>query len=402
MPVPDRPVTAIPVPRVLVVADSADRTPEGIVLVDTVRWLTEHTAAEVRVLLFTRGPLSDEIEQAAATTVVADLDRTSRDAVIERLWFRLRMSRRGFQKRAARLGLSSWGPEDVVYLHSPSAVQALNYLPGDRPPVLCRLAESTEAQGWGLTRSNQRLLVKRVDRFLAETRWKVDELVKRHGVPRGRIHQIEPLIQPTDPRLPSEGAGPAVTRSALGIPEDAFLIGAYSPSPPEDPPDHSVALASLLTRRARACPLLCLWVADRESTAFWIEHDLERTGLGGSVRLFRSAAEMDRYFPHCDVLAYLSRLDAPVPHVYLEVAAEGTPLICFEGNELAAFVGENEGGFVVPYLDVVAVADAIVALAEDSELYQKLGEGAARRVLDRHGVAGYAARLWADLRDAVA
>jgi glycosyltransferase involved in cell wall biosynthesis len=101
----------------------------------------------------------------------------------------------------------------------------------------------------------------------------------------------------------------------------------------------------------------------------------------------------------CDALVLISRLD-DLALVYLAAAARGIPLVCFEGNELAEVVGDGEGGFVVPYLDVAAVADRLAELEADPRLRSRLGRGAVERVARTHGVGRVAERLWDELCEA--
>jgi glycosyltransferase involved in cell wall biosynthesis len=48
---------------------------------------------------------------------------------------------------------------------------------------------------------------------------------------------------------------------------------------------------------------------------------------------------------------------------------------------------EEDCGFVVPYIDVAAMAAKVVALAESPELRARLGAAASRKVRERHDIS---------------
>ena len=392
--------------RLVVAGDRADADEEGVVLVETVRTLVEGLNGldrDVTVLLVQGGPLVEELATLAPVIVVADLDRRSRDAVAERVLFALRLRRAAFRRRRTRLGLGGLADGDAVYLHSVLAVQVLRYLDADGPRVVCRLPRSLEPLRWGLGKADQSLLLDRVDRFVAERGVRVAELLGSLDVPPERVVEVPEVILPTDPRAPRPDADTGSLRSALDLDEDAFLVGGYSPATTADPPDLSVFLASLLTRRAREVPITCLWVITHEAVAFWIEHDVDRTGVADAVRIVHSNGEMEPQLRLCDVLVHLTRIDAPASLNYLEVAADGVPIVCFTESSLTPFVqdgtepGEGPGGITVGYLDVLGIADAIARLCEDPELRRRLGRGAAARIADVHSVARFAERLVPEL-----
>ena len=81
----------------------------------------------------------------------------------------------------------------------------------------------------------------------------------------------------------------------------------------------------------------------------------------------------------------VSRED-PFPLVCLETATLGKPVICFaDAGGMPEFV-ENDSGFVVPYLDIEAVAERILELYANPSLREEMGASAARKVRERHDI----------------
>ena len=79
--------------------------------------------------------------------------------------------------------------------------------------------------------------------------------------------------------------------------------------------------------------------------------------------------------------------------VALEAAALGKPVLCFaDSGGMPEFV-EDDAGFVVPYLDLAAMAERIAALAVDTTLRARLGKRAAEKVCGMYDIAAGSKRI---------
>jgi glycosyltransferase involved in cell wall biosynthesis len=77
----------------------------------------------------------------------------------------------------------------------------------------------------------------------------------------------------------------------------------------------------------------------------------------------------------------------------LEAAALEKPIICFAGaGGMPEFV-EDDCGFVVPYLDITAMAERVACLLDSPECRLKMGEAACRKVAQRHDISVAAPRI---------
>lgn len=92
------------------------------------------------------------------------------------------------------------------------------------------------------------------------------------------------------------------------------------------------------------------------------------------------------YFSEFALFALMSRED-PYPLVCLEAASLAKPIICFDqaGGE-PEFV-EDDCGFVVPYLNLDAMADKILLLIKSPDLRDKMGIQAKQKVVSRHHIS---------------
>jgi glycosyltransferase involved in cell wall biosynthesis len=104
-----------------------------------------------------------------------------------------------------------------------------------------------------------------------------------------------------------------------------------------------------------------------------IEADLEKANLKETVFFVGEQSKPESYYKKFDVFLMTSRED-PFPLVCIEVGKLGIPIICFEKATGTAEILVDGGGFVVPYLDVIAMAEKLVLYYRDSALRNKDGE----------------------------
>ena len=123
-----------------------------------------------------------------------------------------------------------------------------------------------------------------------------------------------------------------------------------------------------------------------------ISHDIKKAGLEQYVHFCGHVANPLDYFAASDLFALVSRED-PYPLVCLEAAMLGKPILCFaNAGGMPEFV-ENDAGFVVPYLDIDAMADKVTEFIKDEKLLEDMGARASRKVKERHVVSVAAPRI---------
>jgi glycosyltransferase involved in cell wall biosynthesis len=89
----------------------------------------------------------------------------------------------------------------------------------------------------------------------------------------------------------------------------------------------------------------------------------------------------------------LTSREDPYPVGCLEAAALEKPIVCFANAGGASEFLEEDCGFVVPYLDVPAMADRIVSLIDSADRRRTMGTAARRKVTERHDVSRAAPRI---------
>ena len=105
-----------------------------------------------------------------------------------------------------------------------------------------------------------------------------------------------------------------------------------------------------------------------------IFEDVKKAKLEGVVDFMGQKPDPFPFFSGFDVFLMTSRED-PFPLVCIEVGLLGKPIICFKNAVGTSEVIEsNGGGVVVPYLDIRAMAEAIISYKHDIELLKNDGE----------------------------
>jgi glycosyltransferase involved in cell wall biosynthesis len=101
-------------------------------------------------------------------------------------------------------------------------------------------------------------------------------------------------------------------------------------------------------------------------------HDRALLGLEQTVKLIPPVSNPHDYLSAIDVFTLTSREDS-FSLVSLESAALGIPVICFAGGGGCPDLVGPDGGQVVPYLDIPAMAQAVFTLSDDVNLRSQVG-----------------------------
>jgi glycosyltransferase involved in cell wall biosynthesis len=166
--------------------------------------------------------------------------------------------------------------------------------------------------------------------------------------------------------------------------------------------DHLTAIraARLVADRGRAVHWLFVGEEDRELTgrARTVVREL---GLGSLVHILGRRSDVPRLLADSDVGVLTTHFEG-LPVTVLEYGASGLPSIVtrVEGTEM--LIGPAHGVIGVPPRDPVALADAVVQLADDPSSRQRLGDAAQASVRSRAGLSAVASEIVAIYREVLA
>lgn len=386
--------------QILFLNHAANETGPPIVLLAFQRWLIEHTDLAFTTVHGAGGNLLERFEAlgpnivlrhrwSPETVVQAALDRAHRSdgarriatlAANERLRVALRRT-----------------PVDLIYVNAlaPVNVMSLRASVARRPgvPVVAHVHEMSVILEHGLHRADLRFALDVADHLVVVSEAVRSNLRERHGVADERMTTVHELIDPP-PRACELDAAAAAVRRELGIGDDAPLVVACGSTDWRKAPDLFVRLAWEQRRRRPDLDVTYAWVGNTRNAYedHLVEFELDRLGLRDVVRFVGVRADPVSWFAAADVFVLPSRED-PFPLVCLEAGATGTPIVCFDAGGMPELVEPEEAGVVVPYPDVSAMADAVVALVEDPVERDRLGANAERAVRSQHLTAHLAPRL---------
>lgn len=344
-------------PRTVVVVHDAQRTGPPIYALDLLRWLAAHTDLDVAVVLVEGGPLEADFAAVGPTVLLAESPAVAAEAL---------------------------AAADLVYVNTAASIRALA-VTGVRPRrVLSHVHELDVALRHYLPAEDHDLLIEVTDRFLVGPECARRNLIEHHDVPAasiGRVPYFVPQHAPPDPTAAS------TVRHDLGLSPDTVVIGACGTRDWRKAPDVFAQLAWELRRRDLGVPLHFLWLGSPiASVEHWDEAtDMALLGLEGHLGFIEHQSDPLRWMAAFDVFVLTSREDT-FPLVCLEAGSLGLPIVCFDNGGIPELVAASDGGRVVPFLDVPALADAVEALVLDAGLRREQGQNLRAHIEANHGI----------------
>jgi glycosyltransferase involved in cell wall biosynthesis len=357
--------------RVLFISNDASRSGAPIVLLHFLRWLKQHSELRFDVLTRNGGPLLSEFEALAPTSVLRREPERRMLAVPERV-------RRDWM--LSRLGSKSSGP---IYANTITNGVELEILSQTRRPVITHVHE-LEAVISLCGEENWDAVNRHTRHFIAASHAVKQNLVSQRGVNADRVsvvHEFIPILA-TPPRQDMRER----VRHEFGLSADALIVVACGPTNWRKAPELFLLLAGAVAAQRPDLPIHFVWVGlGLPKEMVRLDHDRRRLSLETRVHFVGERLDAREIFGGCDVFALVSREDS-FPLVCLEAASAGTPIVCFDGAGGTVELVEDDAGFVVPYLDIEAMAERTLALLCSTDLNRTRGERAAKKVRERHDV----------------
>lgn len=122
----------------------------------------------------------------------------------------------------------------------------------------------------------------------------------------------------------------------------------------------------------------------------------ESAGISHRVHMPGFAADPHRFVGLFDIFALSSRSEQ-FPLSVVEAMAAGLPVVAPDVGDISAMISDENARFIVPRDDEAALADALLALAKDSETRERIGEAnrfKARAQFDEAKMIGAYRRLY--------
>jgi glycosyltransferase involved in cell wall biosynthesis len=209
--------------------------------------------------------------------------------------------------------------------------------------------------------------------------------IDNHEIPADIIDVVYPYITTKNLAEPFQNTKSLCSK----IPKDAFVVCSSGQGIPWiKGKDIFIQLAYIVKHSYPDTPVHFLWIGETTEglDAHLLENDIACAGLSDRIHLVPSVANPLDYFNMSDVFVLVSREES-FGLAGLEAAALGKPIICFDkGGSMHEFV-ENDAGYVVPYLNINAMAEKILELARQPDLKNRFGQRARAKVFQRHDIS---------------
>ncbi|MGA7952697.1 MAG: glycosyltransferase family 4 protein [Gloeobacterales cyanobacterium] len=374
--------------KILFISHDASRTGAPIVFLNFLRWFKENTDIPFKILLRNGGPLEGDFTNLAPTMIFNEDCQTRSQRILRGLgrWHPEGQLRKFLSTDAIGLIYSNTITNHTVLSQISSFLQC---------PVISHIHEldywiyRTGIQNFEITKAL-------TFHFIAVSSAVKRNLIAHHNIGETCISTVYEFV-PTATRDHQQALkNKHEIRHQLNIPLDAFVVGASGTLDWRKGADLFIQLARTVRYTNLEAPIYFLWLGGDEKQDhlrfYELRHDLKKLNLEHTAIFLSNQPNPLDYFATFDVFALLSRED-PYPLVCLEAASLGKPILCFDraGGE-QEFV-EDDGGFVVPYLDIETMAAKICLLFESPELRERLGQRAAQKVKENHDISASACQI---------
>jgi glycosyltransferase involved in cell wall biosynthesis len=371
--------------RLLAVSHEATRTGAPMVLLRLLEWLHANRDVEIDVLLLRGGPLTEDFARVGTVHRAHAFGFESLPEKVEKRLAKHGLGAWADRARLARLRTEVRGLRgyDVLYCNSMSSSVALRVLPELPPTVVTHVHELDSAVAHWLEPRDRAAMVNRSDAFVVAADCVGRNLVENHRVHPDQVHRCYEFVD----RPVTDADLVASARTGLGIGPDELVVGAAGTADWRKGADLFLQVAARVRRIAPDLPVRFVWVGRvMEHEGAGHRHDVEAAGLDDHVTFVGEVADPASYVSQVDVFCLTSRED-PFPLVCLEAGALGVPVVTFANGgmvELAAAGDAEPLLAAVPYMDVEAMADAVVGLLRDRDAARRAGARLQDWVVDHH------------------
>jgi glycosyltransferase involved in cell wall biosynthesis len=372
---------------VLFISHDALRTGAPIVLLNFLRWFKDNTDIPFKILLRNGGPLESDFASLAPTMIFNPEYHTLTQRIMRRigLWYPEKRLRQFLSNDGIGLIYSNTITNHTVLKSASSFLQC---------PVIFHVHE-LESWIYRTGVENFEITKNLSSHFIAVSNAVKENLVAHHIAETG-ISTVYEFVPTATLAHQQALKRQHEIRHQLNIPLDAFIVGASGTLDWRKGADLFIQLARNVHLKNPEASIYFLWLGgdeNRDNHRFYeLRYDLRKLNLECNVIFLGNQPNPLDYFAVFDVFTLLSRED-PYPLVCLEAASLEKPILCFDraGGE-QEFV-EDDAGFVVPYLDIEAMAAKVYLLFESPELRATLGKRAHQKVIERHQIGKSASQI---------
>jgi glycosyltransferase involved in cell wall biosynthesis len=374
--------------KILFISHDANRAGGQIVLLQLLRQLKQHNLP-MHLLLCSDGPLEEEFRSLVSTTRLPRLGDVHFNPLVEKLlsllsldnWVKQRVLKRRWRRFKEQFTAQDFG---LIFANTIGAAAAYRQLDFILVPTVLFAHELEMSIKKYSDPQDMAYLMSRTNHLIVVSRAVAAYFQKTYLYPENQISTFQIIDTPLILKNIAE-AKKVNIRQKMGLPAEAVLIGGCGHAEWRKGNDIFMMVAQQVITHFGNKPVYFVWVGmPVESELYEVQRfDAERMGLSERIIHVGLTSDVFHYLSQFDVFALTSRED-PYPLVVLEAALAEKPIVCFEKAGGAPELVEEDAGFVVSYLDSVAMSNRIIELVENDALRLKMGQNAKRKVLERH------------------
>lgn len=345
--------------NLLFITHEANRTGAPIMLLELLKWITQKTSdIEVSVLALRDGNLRSDFEKNCTNYYSFEEEiKQERPSLFDRIALKLFGNRKSSNRK---LFLNSLQTEGFTVVYANTVVSL---------SLACEIKEQSDIKIIGHIHELPTIIefmvprfkkmIPEIDQFIAASNLVEANLIERYRIKKERITRIYECSK-VDGNKNSDKK------------RDKFLVGASGEAHWRKGSDVFIQVARYLKAHYPELEVEFQWVGKLSRVEkLIIDEDLKKLKLN-NVHFVGEITNPYDYYKNFDVFLMTSRED-PFPLVCIEVGLLGKPIILFEGATGTQEIVEKGGGFIVPYLNVEAMAEKIVNYYQNPKLIQKHG-----------------------------
>ncbi|GAB3888487.1 hypothetical protein GCM10028825_21310 [Spirosoma agri] len=352
--------------------------------------LLKEEGFQMHLLLGEGGPLLDDYRSICPVTLWPTPDRyvvgVLADKVLGKLglWnqFYQRQMRERQQAIRALLDLDS---VDLVLVNTVTSSRWFSQIGvPDKTPIVTFVHELDMSVRIYTRPAELAQLLHRTNHLLAVSQATARYYQEEHGFDPARITLFTLIDTPTLERTVQQARQQPSIYERLGLPDNALIVGGCGNAEWRKGNDLFILLARQVIGRTAGAPVHFVWVGvPPSSLRDDLLLDIRKAGMEKQVHLISPTPDVLRYMSRFDVFVLCSRED-PYPLVVFEAGLSEVPVVCFDNAGGSPELVEDDGGFVVPYLDLDAMSSRVVDLLNQPDQRRTMGKRLSEKILERH------------------
>lgn len=344
-------------PRILFFFHDAGLTGANLALYRYVEFLAAQKSFEIAFVAGKKGKLLDALRKLGEVCLVQQDTKPPGIAV--------RIVRKVFPVQSARLQHVRQFAEKfrpgILYFNTVMAVPLIPVLSeGMNCKVVLHVHELRLA--YHVLRQDIRTALPFVDLVIANSNATAAFLKEEPAVPAGKIKVIYPSLP---------AVRPAATLAPVpGLQKERFVVGSCGTGIGQKGVFLFVQLAQVLHKKVPGV-FQFVWVGNISQNKDELNHDLLSAGLEKDVIFTGESPDPLMLLRQTDVFVSLSKEES-FGLAIAEAAWEGLPVLGFRGTGGGEELVAACGGILVPYIDVDAMAEALIRIKDDLMLREKM------------------------------